>query len=85
MGAVVLALAFYAGGDDSYYGGGVSRWEHAGRAGSHVFVVALFGVAAAMSIGVAVLGSRKLGFAVPAVAVYLLALAVLWVALNGGH
>lgn len=83
-------LVLYAAGPDSYYGGGVSRWEHAGR------FVGYGPVAASISVG-AVSGLLLVASAwapdrhllrqlvSPAAAVSCLLLLLAWFWLTGGH
>jgi hypothetical protein len=90
MATMVAALAIYAAGDDSYYGDGTTRWEHATRAGSTVFLVTLFASLAASSLVVVLLGlSRKRGrwelVAIPAIALFLPLLLFTYAVLSLGH
>jgi len=90
MVAGVAGLGLYARGDDDYYGGGVSRWEHATRAGSPWLLVGLFVILLATSLTFLVLGfirvrRRPEPLLVPALGLYVLSLLVAWTALSVGH
>ena len=93
--AVVLAaasawLVLYASGEDTYYGGGVSRWEHAGR-GDGTWPVALaIIIGAPTSLWLAASaqdpGRRLLRMgAAPAAVLSCALLLVGWLVLTWGH
>jgi hypothetical protein len=90
MTALAAALGFYAAGEDSYYGDGTTRWEHATGDGNTGFLVALFAVLAASSLVVLLLGlSSKRGrwelVAIPAIALFLPVLLFTYAVLSFGH
>jgi hypothetical protein len=89
MLAGVVGLVVYAARDDPYYGGGVSRWEHA--EGAQGLVLAAFGVASVLALGVVALGvaGRRVTPApllvFGALPAYLAALVFAWFFLSVGH
>jgi hypothetical protein len=96
LAAVALAggivwIGVYAAGDDDYYGGGVSRWEHATRGGGTGAVVAPILAANAITVGFFLYGlsGRQRRWATPlafvAAAVYVVCLGFAWVLLTSGH
>ena len=90
MSALVVALGIYAAGEDSYYGDGTTRWEHATRGGNTEFLVALFALLAASSLVVVLLGlSRKRGrwhvVVITAIALFLPLLLFAYALLSLGH
>jgi hypothetical protein len=91
MFALGLAwLGFHAAGDDDYYDGDVSRWDHASDTGAAPIVVAAAVFASAITLAFLFRGlvppRVALGrFAIPAAAVYFLSLGVAWFFLNVGH
>jgi hypothetical protein len=90
MALLVGTLGLYAASDDSYYGDGTSHWEHATKDGGTWFLVGLFAIASAISVGVVLLGLRRdrgrLGLLlIPALAVYVLSLFLAYAVLSLGH
>lgn len=90
MTAGVIGLGFYAAGNDDYYGGGVTRWEHATRGGGQALLVVLFAVPTTIALALVVSGfvrTRPLSelVLIPAFAVYGLILAFVWAVLTVGH
>jgi hypothetical protein len=89
MAAGVAGLAFYAAGEDDYYGDGTTRWEHATRDGGTGFVIALFVVQALIACALIVLGlvrKRTSDFLLlPGLLVYFIALVYAWAVLSVGH
>jgi hypothetical protein len=93
--AVVLAvdsllLIAYAGGEDTYYGGGVTRWEHASRGGSTLIIS--IATAGALAASVCLVGNalapnrqrfRPLASLAAAASCFLLIFA--WLVLTAGH
>jgi len=92
MAAGVLLLGVYAAGEDTYYGDGTTRWEHATRLAGTGFAVGLFTVTAAIAlaslfIAFAFVGKLKrpeLWF-IPAIAIYVFAFFYAWAVLSVGH
>ena len=90
MAALVALLGFYAAGEDSYYGDGTTRWEHATKSGGTAFLLTLFAILAASSLVMILLGlSRNRGrlelVAIPAIALYLPLLLFVYAVLSLGH
>jgi hypothetical protein len=90
MAVMVAVLGFYAAGEDSYYGDGTTRWEHATRSGGTGFLVTLFAVLAASSLTVVVLGVARKGgrwnlLAISAIALFLPLLLFAYLVLSLGH
>jgi hypothetical protein len=90
MTAGVIAVGFYAAGDDGYYGGGVTRWEHATKDGGPALLVAMFAVTTTIALTLALVGfvrTRPLSelVLIPAFALYGLTLAFIWAVLTVGH
>lgn len=90
MTAGVMGAGLYAAGNDDYYGGGVTRWEHATRDGGAALLVALFAVPTMIALALVFVGfvrtqalSERL--LIPAFAVYGLTLAFVWAVLTLGH
>ena len=89
LAAGLMWLLAYAAGDDSYYGGGVSRWDHAGRGGGQPLVVAAI-VSLAVTLIAALLAAlsssaRFRRLVLPLTAFSWVMLAVAWFVLTGGH
>jgi hypothetical protein len=86
IAALTVLLVRYAGGADDYYQqGDVTRWEHAqGWSGAWAFVAAV-AVCATSAAWLAIAAFGRARAAVWAPVSALLAFAVAWVAINGGH
>jgi hypothetical protein len=93
--AVILAvasawLALYASGEDTYYSGGVSRWEHAGR-GEGTWPVGLAMIIGALTIlglAASALDPRRRWLRLGAAPAAVLSCGVLlfgWLLLTWGH
>ena len=82
-------LVDYAGSDDGYYGGGVSRWEHADKWGKTPIVVAAMAITGATAVGLLISTFspasplRRVVF--PATALSCFMLVVAWFFLTAGH
>jgi hypothetical protein len=90
LGVSAVWLAVYAAGEDTYYGGGVSRWEHADRGGSTSSVAAAIVLAGLTSLGLAASAVARSGrlmqvLLASATAVSCFLLLFAWVLLTGGH
>ena len=96
LAAIVQALGIvwigvYAAGQDDYYQGGVTRWEHATRGGGTAAVLAPLLVAAAITVAMFVYGlsGRRRPWATPlafvAGALYVVCLGFAWILLTSGH
>jgi hypothetical protein len=89
MTAGVVWIALEARSQDGYYVAGVTRWEHASRAGSAPVVLGGMVVASAVALIFLLHGAtrRRLGAAavVCGATIYLLAWVAAWVGLMGGH
>jgi hypothetical protein len=87
----IVWVGFYAAGNDDYYQGGVTRWEHATRGGSTHDVAAPLLAATAIAVGFFLYGlsGRRRQWATPlafvAGAVYVVCLGFAWVLLTSGH
>jgi hypothetical protein len=90
MTAGVIGVGFYAAGYDDYYGGGVTRWEHATEDGGTAVLVALFAVPTTIALALLVIGfvrKRPLSelVLIPAFAIYGLTLVFTGAVLSVGH
>jgi hypothetical protein len=90
LGVSSIWLAVYAAGEDTYHGGGVSRWEHAGRGGGTFPVGAAIVVAGITSLGLAASAVARSGrlmqvLVASATAVSCFLLLFAWVLLTAGH
>ena len=89
LAAGLASLMFYAGGEDTYYGSDVSRWEHAGRWGATPLVVGAMAISGATVIGLLISAfapAAGLGRVVlPTAALSGLMLIMAWFFLTAGH
>ena len=90
LGVSVIWLAFYAAGEDTYYGGGVSRWEHADRfMGTFPVSFAVgFGALTAAALVLSALSPERRALRLlvgPGAALSCVALLLAWFALTAGH
>jgi ammonia channel protein AmtB len=90
LGAFVIWLAFYAAGEDTYYGGGVSRWEHADRfvGSTRVAAAIAFGALTSMLLAASALVPERQSLRLlvaPTAAISCFFLFLAWFWLTGGH
>lgn len=90
LAADATLLVLYAAGPDSYYGDGVSRWEHAGRfvgSGPVAASIAVAAVTSLLLVASARAPDRQLLrlLVSPAAAVSCVLLFLAWFWLTGGH
>jgi hypothetical protein len=89
MGAGVVGLAFWAAGEDEYYGDGTTRWGHATKDGGADLLTALFALSATIACVFILLSffHKRVSelWLIPAFAVYGLSMLVAWAALSVGH
>ena len=90
MAVMVAVLGLYAAGEDSYYGDGTTRWEHATRSGGTGYLVTMFAMLAASSLAVIVLGVARKGgrwdlVAILAIGLFVPLLLFVYAVLSVGH
>ena len=90
LAADAALLVLYAAGPDSYYGGGVSRWEHAGRfvGSGPVAASIVVGAVTSLLLAASAWAPDRLLLRLlvsPAAAVSCVLLLLVWFWLTGGH
>lgn len=90
MIAGIVGVASYAAGNDSYYGGGVSRWDHAAQSGGTGLLIVLFAIPSVIALAVLATGLLRrrhppAWVLASGIVLYSLPLLYAWLGLTLGH